>query len=55
MEEETFEFAVDQNRSRTMGLKHHSSTKLGKLDLARRRGRRARTSAQAGAVAGARG
>ena len=54
MEVETFEFAVDQNRSGTVGLKHHPSTKFGKLDLARRHGW-ARTSAQAGAVAGARG
>jgi hypothetical protein len=55
LEVETFEFAVHQNRSRAIGLQHHPSTKLGKLDLARRRGRRARTRAQAGAVAGARG
>src|ERR1700722_6758789 len=54
MEVETFEFAVDQNRSGTIGLKHHPSTKLGKLDLARRSGE-ARTSAQAGAVADVRG
>src|SRR5580704_16404389 len=53
MKVETFEFAVDQNRSRTISLQHQPSTKLGKLDLARRRGG-ARTSAQAGAVAGVR-
>ena len=55
LEVETFEFAVDQYRSRTIGLQHHSSTKLGKLDLARGRGRRAGTRAQPGAIAGARG
>ena len=55
LEVETFEFAVDQHRSRTIGLQHHPPTKLGKLDLARRRGRRAGTRAQPGAVAGARG
>src|SRR6202020_1505300 len=54
MKVETFEFAVDQNRSRTISLQHQPSTKLGKLDLARRRGG-PRTSAQAGAVADVRG
>ena len=34
---ETFEFAVDQHRRRTVGLQHHSSAKLGKVGLARRR------------------
>ena len=54
LEVETFEFAVDQHRGGTIGVQHHPSTKLGKLDLARRRGRRAGTRAQAGAVGGVR-
>ena len=53
LEVETFEFAVDQHRGRTVGLQHHSSAKLGKLGLARRRLGRSGKHAQPRSIAGA--
>ena len=55
LEVEAFEFAVDQDSSRTVGFQDHPSTQFGEIDLTRRHGRRARTRAQPRAVAGARG
>ena len=55
LEVETFEFAVDQHGGRTIGFQHHSSTKVGQLDLGRWRGRRAGTRAQPQAIGGIRG